>query len=72
MRRGVFGEQRVRIAAHADYGDVVLHHVRHEAEQLVGLSGIGEGEDHVVLLYHAQVAVEGVERIDEEARCACG
>ena len=68
MGRGVARQQRVGVARHADDGDVVIQQVRQEAQQLVGLSRIGYGQDDVVLRDDAQVAVENVQRVDEEAR----
>ena len=41
--------------------------VGQEAQQLVGLAGIGNGQHYVVRLDDTEVAVEYVERVDEEA-----
>ena len=59
------------MAAHADDGYVHMEHHRDEAQQLVGLTGVGDGEHHVVGGHHAQVTVEHVQWVDEERGCAC-
>ena len=43
----------------------------YEAQQFVRLSGVADGQYHIFLGHHSEVAVEYVEGVDEERRCAC-
>ena len=63
---GIFGQQRIGVAAHADDGNTALVKVGDEAKQFVGLPRIGEGKDDVAVGDDAHITVEGVERVDEE------
>ena len=68
--RGVARKERFGVAAHADDGDVLLHQVGQETQELVGLPRVRDGEHHVGGRDDAEVAVESIERVDEKARRA--
>ena len=70
MRRAVFCKERIRIAAHADDGDLHVQHHGNESQQLVCLTRIADGKNDVVLGHNAKVAVIDVKRIDKEGRRA--
>lgn len=68
MVGGVFGQRRTGVARHGDYRVAALLQVGDEAQHLVGLAGVGECEHDVARLYHAEVAVVGFPRMEEERR----
>ena len=70
MHRTIAREQGISVAAHADDGDVHVKHHRDEAQQFVGLAAVADGQHHVVVGHHAEVAVIDVQGIDKERRCA--
>ena len=70
MAGGIFGQQRVGVARHGNDGDMHVKHHGDEAQQLVGLARIAEGQHHVVGCHHAQVAMVDIQRVDEKGRGA--
>ncbi len=67
---GILGQRRLGIARHGDEFVAVGVDERHDLEDLVGLARIGERHDDVVGRNHAQVAVESLAGMEEEARRA--
>ena len=70
MVSGVLCQQRLRIAGHAYERNLLFLQRGHKAQQLVGLAAVAYGKHNVVLGNCAQVAMEQVERIGIEGRCA--
>ena len=66
----VAGQRRVGLARHRDQAVAVGVDEGYDLQDLVGLARVGEGQHHVLLRDHAQVAVEGLARVEEEARRA--
>jgi len=62
------GERGVQVAAEADEGVALALEGGEEAEDLLGLAGGGESDDYVAGHQHAEVAVDGFSRVEEEGR----
>ena len=67
----IFCEERFGVACHGDDRHIHVEHHGYEAQQLVGLPAVADGQHHIARRHHAEVAVEHVERIDEEGWRAC-
>ena len=67
---GVVGEEGVGVAHHGDEFVAEAAEERDEDFNFGGVAAFGEAHDHVALLHHAEVAVDGVGGMHEEGRSA--
>jgi len=72
MDVGSLRQRRLLVAGERDDPGALTLEVRHQQREFVGLTRIGQHHDHVVGRDHAQVAVRGFRRVDEEGGCSRG
>jgi hypothetical protein len=63
-----FGQARFRLAGHGDHGHAHALDGRDDHGQFAALAGIGNGDQHVLRRDHAEVAVGGFGRVQEQGR----
>ena len=66
---GLAAEAGIRAAGQGDKFRAEALDDRQDGEDLGGLAGVGDGDDHVLGLDHAQIAVAGLAGVHEERRC---
>ena len=72
MDVGVLGQRRFGIPRQGDEDGAHALDLRHDGHQLVGATGVGQCDEHVLRRDHAQIAVTGLGRVHEEGRRAGG
>ena len=70
MHVGMACQQRLGVAGDANDGHMTLLQRGDDTQQLIRHAAIAQRQHHIVLSHHAQVAVEGVQRVQVEGRRA--
>src|SRR5262245_2283377 len=69
---GMAGQRRLGVAGHRDQGHVEPLQRGQQHGELIALAAVGDRQQHIAGLHHAEVAVAGFGRMHEERRRAGG
>ena len=61
-----FAHRAFRIVSHTDEGELLAFQYRDQRQDLAGFAGVGDGEHDVLRGDHAQIAMAGLRRVNEE------
>lgn len=70
MDIGGFSHGAFGVAGHADQEHLQTFQYRDQRQNLMGFAGVGNGDHDIVRGNHAQIAVAGLARMNEEGRRA--